>query len=901
MRRPSLRRARTLRTRGALLSAVLIVLAASQSRAQFSDPNMVATDGSVRCLLQHGDTLYVGGQFHNVGRPAGGFVVLDAVTGRQPDRWPHVSGQLSAAAADGQGGWYIGGNFGTVAGVVRPFAAHVRADGTLDAWDPHANGAVGAITVCGPVVYLGGSFTSVGGVPRASLAAVDRITGAPTSWDPGANGGVSVIAVSRGVVYVQGSFSTVGGQPRFALAAVDSATGEVLPWDAHYTDDDHIGGMRAHDSVVYVGSWRGLEALDGVTGANLGTLPPVGGTVVGLAVTDSVLYLGGKFTSVGGQPRERLAAIDLGTNTVTPWNPGADVSVFSIAVRDSEVLVSGGFSSVGGAPRAGLAALSATTGLATPWNPAATTPVGKMLAVGSGFVAAQGGFGPGPPAARENLAAIRLSTGEVLDWNPGTAGLAPGVSCMAADDSMLYVGGWFDVVGGLSRPEVAQIRIATGAVTAWRPFPSSAVAAIALHGSSVIIGGAFTAIGGVGGIPRRYVAALDAQTGAATAWNPGAGNMVRTFAIRDSTLYCGGSFGTLGGQPRAQLGAVDLRTGAVTAWDPGAQYEVSAILLGDSTLYVAGLFQMLGGQPRSGLGEVSLATGAVTSWSPGLSGVFGMNAIVRAPGTVYVAGDFSTANGQPRRDVAAFDAVTGAPTPWNPGVTDEVMAMLVSGKAVLLGGDFTLVGNDLRRGLARVRAAETAPPAVVALGPASGDVLALGTTHRLAWTATDDFAVQSVDLYVSRNGPAGLWELIAAGAPNTGSYDWEVTGPPAIASAWLLVTARDYAGNLGGDISGGGFSILTSPLAVGPESALPALHLPNPVRAGASLAWTLPRPMAVRVSVLDVQGREMTTLADGPSPAGLHRSSLQPLAPGMYFVTLRAQGVSLRRKLVVLR
>jgi hypothetical protein len=864
---------------------------------------MPATDGSVRCMLQHGDTLYVGGVFHHVGRPSGGLVVLDAMTGYQPLDWPQVAGQVYAAAADGQGGWYIGGNFGTIAGVVHPYAAHLRADGTLDAWDPHVNGAVGAITVCGPLVYLGGGFSSVGGATRGSLAAVDRVTGAPTSWDPEADGGVSTIALSHGVVYLQGRFYTVGGQPRFHLAAVDSATGAVLPWDAHYTANDHIGGMRVHGFVVYVGSWRGLEALDGATGANLGTIPPVNGTVVGLAVSGSTLYLGGNFSYVGGLPRQRMAAIDLGTNTVTPWNPGADSWVWAIAVRDSAVIVSGGFSSAGGAPRAGLAALSATTGLATPWNPAPVTPAGQVLDVGGGFVAAQGVFGPAPAAARENLAAIRLSTGEVLDWNPGTTGLAPGVDCMAADDSMLYVGGWFDTVGGLSRPEIAQIRIATGAVTDWRPFPSSEVGAIALHGSSVIIGGAFTAIGGVGGTPRFYIAALDARTGAPTAWNPGADNVVRSFAIRDSTLHCAGIFGTLGGQPRARLGALDLRTGATTVWNPGADHEVDAILLGDSTLYATGPFRNLGGQPRFAVGEVSLATGAATPWAPSLSGVIRMNAIALARGTLYVGGYFVTASGPPRRGAAAFDAATGALTPWNPGVNDQVVTLLASDESVLMGGDFTLVGNDLRHGLARVHAPETTPPIATVIEPAPGDVLAIGNTHRLSWSATDDFAVQSVDLYVSRHGPVGPWELIAAGGSNTGAYDWAVTGPEAIGSAWLLVTARDYAGNLGGDISGGAFSIAASPLAVTPEplTLALALRVPNPARSGATLAWTLPRPMPARVSVFDVQGREVANLADGPSLPGLHHARLTPLPPGLYFVTLRAEGARLERKLVVLR
>jgi hypothetical protein len=59
--------------------------------------------------------------------------------------------------------------------------------------------------------------------------------------------------------------------------------------------------------------------------------------------------------------------------------------------------------------------------------------------------------------------------------------------------------------------------------------------------------------------------------------------------------------------------------------------------------------------------------------------------------------------------------------------------------------------------------------------------------------------------------------------------------------------------------------------------------------------------MPAYVGVIDVQGREVAKLADGPSPAGLHQARLTPLPPGLYFVTLRAGRARLERKLVVLK
>ena len=68
-----------------------------------------------------------------------------------------------------------------------------------------------AIQVVGTTIYLGGSFTQVGGVGRARLAAVNNSTGAPTSWKPGANAEVLALGYRNGVLYAGGGFTTAGG------------------------------------------------------------------------------------------------------------------------------------------------------------------------------------------------------------------------------------------------------------------------------------------------------------------------------------------------------------------------------------------------------------------------------------------------------------------------------------------------------------------------------------------------------------------------------------------------------------------------------------------------------------------------------------------------------------------
>lgn len=115
-----------------------------------------------------------------------------------------------------------------------------------------------------------------------------------------------------------------------------------------------------------------------------------------------------------------------------------------------------------------------------------------------------------------------------------------------------------------------------------------------MSGSTVYVGGGF---GFIGGQPRNRIAALDATTGLATAWNPNAGAIntyVRALAISGSRVLVGGWFTTLGGQSRKLLGAVDIASGAPTSWDPSASTamydQVYTLAVGGSQVFAGGSF-----------------------------------------------------------------------------------------------------------------------------------------------------------------------------------------------------------------------------------------------------------------------------------------------------------------------
>ena len=81
------------------------------------------------------------------------------------------------------------------------------------------------------------------------------------------------------------------------------------------------------------------------------------------AVAGRTVYAGGLFSSIGGQHRESLAALDARTGKATASDPNHDdMSPFidTLAVRGSTVCVGGDFDSIGGQRRHDLAAVDTT-------------------------------------------------------------------------------------------------------------------------------------------------------------------------------------------------------------------------------------------------------------------------------------------------------------------------------------------------------------------------------------------------------------------------------------------------------------------------------------------------------------------------------------------------------------
>src|SRR5690606_35412248 len=137
----------------------------------------------------------------------------------------------------------------------------------------------------------------------------------------------------------------------------------------------HTRFSRDWSSDVCSSDLANMMAFDVTTGEMTSFAPTFNQQVRTIAASPDGrrLYVGGDFTSVNGQPRQRIAAFDTATGAlVQNFAPPVNYHVRAIVATNSTVYVGGNFGGVGNVNRRNLAALNASNGALLDWAPQAT-------------------------------------------------------------------------------------------------------------------------------------------------------------------------------------------------------------------------------------------------------------------------------------------------------------------------------------------------------------------------------------------------------------------------------------------------------------------------------------------------------------------------------------------------
>ncbi|HVW34523.1 MAG TPA: hypothetical protein VHL53_18460, partial [Acidimicrobiia bacterium] len=325
------------------------------------------------------------------------------------------------------------------------------------------------------------------------------------------------------------------------LFALDATTGEVLDWDAHPND-----------------------------------------AVLSLAVSPDgrELYVGGRFTSIGGAPAGRIARLDIATGLQDPTfhPPFANSGVHAMALAGDRLFIGGSFKKLDNVDTPGeVAALDAATGaLRTDWAPPANT--------GGRFVGHVG-----------------------LPTEDGMSGLVYDMK-VSADGRYLYIGGDFLHFGG--QGGLLTLDTVTGQAAPWQaqldhPRPVFGVDVWPGDGRSVVV-----ATGGAGGTAQFF----DPAGGTKPKWVARVDGDGTDVAATTARIYLVGHYDhevpnkadpclhhvpvtCADGTPHRKVAAFDPETGAV---DPTFTAQANTpqgpyvVLVGWEHLYLGGDFTAVG-------------------------------------------------------------------------------------------------------------------------------------------------------------------------------------------------------------------------------------------------------------------------------------------------------------------
>jgi hypothetical protein len=339
------------------------------------------------------------------------------------------------------------------------------------------------------------------------------------------------------------------------------------------------------------------------------------GKVNAIVVGNGKIYIGGSFTHVrapgapaGGAVRNHLAALNVHTGALLPWNPGANDIVNALALKpNGKTIYAGGhFTQVHGAARLHVAAINASSSTLRPWKANANGKVDVIKAtrtrvyIGGTFTTLKG-------KVRNRLGAVSpTASAALINWRPHASSEVYTLQ-LSANGKRIYVGGAFDHMNGKLANHLSAIKTAGGGIAKKFHFhPSYPVFSLTLAGPTLYVGGA-----GNGG----HVTAVTFKTSHAR-WDALTDGDVRAITLRQGILYVGGHFNnycqghTGSGTPltcttnvgRRKFLALNTSTGNLTSWNPIGNSVQGAFAIRSTRTQVmaGGSFTNVHGQAQEG-------------------------------------------------------------------------------------------------------------------------------------------------------------------------------------------------------------------------------------------------------------------------------------------------------------
>jgi len=332
-------------------------------------------NGVVEALLVRDGLVYIGGNFTKAGGEDAGYVaVWNSVNYQFSNLSGGVNGAVYALALDGND-LFVGGSFTragsvTVANVARYDLTagtwHAMGDAAAAGVETPANIAfVRALAVAGDTVHVGGRFTRAGGRTANSIAAYSRSSNQWSALGVGIGGLDATVWALHQIgpqLYVGGRFTTAGGLRSRSIAMWDRSLSQWAPFDSGV--NGVVRSFASQGQELYVGGdynriqnvptpnvarmnivSRRITRLGNpaAAGQNFGIYQPVHAVALG----SRGLYVGGLFDRTATNVPVRRIVLWDGSTWRALSSGVAGVGVNAIAVEDERVFAGGDFTGAG--------------------------------------------------------------------------------------------------------------------------------------------------------------------------------------------------------------------------------------------------------------------------------------------------------------------------------------------------------------------------------------------------------------------------------------------------------------------------------------------------------------------------------------------------------------------------
>ncbi len=139
------------------------------------------TKATIFNIARTANRYYVYGAFTNIGPNNGSGVIVDSASKTliTSNAWK-INGYVRAAVPDGQGGFFIGGDFTQVGDSSRSHIAQIDPTGRPTAWNPGVDQIVYTLYKRNDTLFMGGSFSSVAHQNRRCFAAWSPLAVTPS-------------------------------------------------------------------------------------------------------------------------------------------------------------------------------------------------------------------------------------------------------------------------------------------------------------------------------------------------------------------------------------------------------------------------------------------------------------------------------------------------------------------------------------------------------------------------------------------------------------------------------------------------------------------------------------------------------------------------------------------------